>query len=77
MRDWPLARVIRAMNWAWRSVGKPGNGSVDPFPGFPTDLQAQFMALMTRAKGQSRIRETIFESSRGCATGPWPGSSGP
>ncbi len=34
----------------------------DPFPGFPTDLQAQFMALMTKAKGTSRIRETIFEN---------------
>jgi UDP-N-acetylglucosamine 1-carboxyvinyltransferase len=33
-----------------------------PFPEFPTDLQAQFMALMTRAKGTSRITETIFEN---------------
>jgi UDP-N-acetylglucosamine 1-carboxyvinyltransferase len=33
-----------------------------PFPGFPTDLQAQFMGLMTRAKGKSRITETIFEN---------------
>jgi len=33
-----------------------------PFPGFPTDLQAQFMALMTRAEGVSRITETIFEN---------------
>jgi UDP-N-acetylglucosamine 1-carboxyvinyltransferase len=33
-----------------------------PFPGFPTDLQAQFMALMTRARGVSRITETIFEN---------------
>jgi UDP-N-acetylglucosamine 1-carboxyvinyltransferase len=33
-----------------------------PFPGFATDLQAQFMALMTRAKGVSRIKETIFEN---------------
>ena len=33
-----------------------------PFPGFPTDLQAQFMALMTRARGVSRIQETIFEN---------------
>jgi UDP-N-acetylglucosamine 1-carboxyvinyltransferase len=33
-----------------------------PFPGFPTDLQAQMMALMTRAKGTSVIRETIFEN---------------
>ena len=33
-----------------------------PFPGFPTDLQAQLMALMTRASGTSVIRETIFEN---------------
>jgi UDP-N-acetylglucosamine 1-carboxyvinyltransferase len=33
-----------------------------PFPGFPTDLQAQFMALMTRSRGTSRITETIFEN---------------
>ncbi|MCE4222884.1 UDP-N-acetylglucosamine 1-carboxyvinyltransferase [Methylobacterium sp. C25] len=36
--------------------------TTDPFPGFPTDLQAQFMALMTLAKGRSTIRETIFEN---------------
>jgi UDP-N-acetylglucosamine 1-carboxyvinyltransferase len=40
----------------------PVDVTTDPFPGFPTDLQAQFMALMTRAKGTSRIRETIFEN---------------
>ncbi len=34
----------------------------EPFPGFPTDLQAQFMALMTRAKGASMLTETIFEN---------------
>jgi UDP-N-acetylglucosamine 1-carboxyvinyltransferase len=33
-----------------------------PYPGFPTDLQAQFMALMTRASGTSTISETIFEN---------------
>ncbi len=33
-----------------------------PFPGFPTDLQAPFMALMTIAKGRSKITETIFEN---------------
>jgi UDP-N-acetylglucosamine 1-carboxyvinyltransferase len=33
-----------------------------PFPGFPTDLQAQLMALMSCAKGTSRITETIFEN---------------
>ncbi len=36
--------------------------TTQPFPGFPTDLQAQFMALMTKAKGTSRITETIFEN---------------
>ena len=33
-----------------------------PFPEFPTDLQAQLMALMTRANGTSHITETIFEN---------------
>lgn len=34
----------------------------EPFPGFPTDMQAQFMALMTVGDGLSRITETIFEN---------------
>lgn len=33
-----------------------------PFPGFPTDMQAQFMSLMTLADGASMISETIFEN---------------
>ena len=33
-----------------------------PYPGFPTDLQAQLMVLMTRAKGISKIKESIFEN---------------
>jgi len=33
-----------------------------PFPGFPTDMQAQFMALATRAEGTAVITETIFEN---------------
>jgi UDP-N-acetylglucosamine 1-carboxyvinyltransferase len=40
----------------------PVEVSTAPFPGFPTDLQAQLMALMTCAKGTSRITETIFEN---------------
>lgn len=40
----------------------PVEVSTAPYPGFPTDLQAQLMALMTRAKGRSRITETIFEN---------------
>ncbi|ASP37159.1 MULTISPECIES: UDP-N-acetylglucosamine 1-carboxyvinyltransferase [Stappiaceae] len=49
-------------------VYRNGNGiqpvdvTTEPFPGFPTDLQAQFMALMTKAGGTSRITETIFEN---------------
>ncbi len=41
---------------------QPVDVTTDPFPGFPTDLQAQFMALMTRSSGVSNITETIFEN---------------
>ncbi|GAA0299369.1 UDP-N-acetylglucosamine 1-carboxyvinyltransferase [Rhodovulum strictum] len=34
----------------------------EPFPGFPTDLQAQMMALLCTASGESRLEETIFEN---------------
>jgi UDP-N-acetylglucosamine 1-carboxyvinyltransferase len=40
----------------------PVDVETQPFPGFPTDLQAQFMALMCAADGTSHIRETIFEN---------------
>jgi UDP-N-acetylglucosamine 1-carboxyvinyltransferase len=40
----------------------PVSVETQPFPGFPTDLQAQLMALMARADGSSVIRETIFEN---------------
>jgi UDP-N-acetylglucosamine 1-carboxyvinyltransferase len=41
---------------------KAADVATEPFPGFPTDLQAQYMALMTVAEGTSHIRETIFEN---------------
>ncbi len=41
---------------------EPVSVETQPFPGFPTDLQAQLMALLTRAGGTSVIRETIFEN---------------
>ena len=41
---------------------RPVDVTTEPYPGFPTDLQAQLMALMTRADGTSRITETIFEN---------------
>jgi len=40
----------------------PVTVSTEPFPGFPTDLQAQLMALMSCARGTSKITETIFEN---------------
>ena len=57
------------MTVACDDLGSPGRcrlQSVDittmPFPGFPTDLQAQFMALMVQGDGTSVIHETIFEN---------------
>ncbi len=41
---------------------KPVDVRTGVFPGFPTDMQAQFMALMTKAEGTSRISETVFEN---------------
>ena len=41
---------------------RPVDVVTEPYPGFPTDLQAQFMGLMTRANGVSHVTETIFEN---------------
>ncbi|WP_127904027.1 UDP-N-acetylglucosamine 1-carboxyvinyltransferase [Solirhodobacter olei] len=71
-----MASVVQALELAgarvWpgdRGLVVSGDGALrgtdvttEPYPGFPTDLQAQFMALMTQADGASMIRETIFES---------------
>jgi UDP-N-acetylglucosamine 1-carboxyvinyltransferase len=43
---------------AWKGV----DITTSPHPAFPTDLQAQFMALMTQAEGTSVITETVFEN---------------
>jgi UDP-N-acetylglucosamine 1-carboxyvinyltransferase len=52
--DW--IRVKGCQQWTATDV------DTAPHPGFPTDLQAQFMALMTQAKGTSVITERIFEN---------------
>jgi UDP-N-acetylglucosamine 1-carboxyvinyltransferase len=72
-----LAAVIRVLEGAGVTVeptprgvlvqrrnGRIGGVDVmtEPFPGFPTDLQAQMMALMTTAEGAAMITETIFEN---------------
>jgi UDP-N-acetylglucosamine 1-carboxyvinyltransferase len=52
-------------NWieAERGVSEQGlSFSTAPFPGFPTDLQAQFMAYLAQVGAQSEIQETIFEN---------------
>ena len=41
---------------------KPIKIKTEPYPGFPTDLQAQMIVLMIKAKGKSRIQENIFEN---------------
>ena len=57
---------IRVSGQTVQVKGPEEIGSVDietmPFPGFPTDLQAQFMALLSIARGSSAIKENIFEN---------------
>jgi UDP-N-acetylglucosamine 1-carboxyvinyltransferase len=49
--------------WVKRKNGLHGiDVTTEPFPGFPTDMQAQFMALMCVADGASMVTETIFEN---------------
>lgn len=59
------AQVIKEKN-SLRVIGADEIQSMDiqtlPYPGFPTDMQAQFMAMLTVAKGTSVITETIFEN---------------
>jgi UDP-N-acetylglucosamine 1-carboxyvinyltransferase len=73
----PVAAVARALEGAGVEVSETpkgifvrrGNARIagvdvmtEPFPGFPTDLQAQMMAAMTVAEGAAMITETIFEN---------------
>jgi len=57
---------IECQNRSIRIKGKTPINSVDiktmPYPGFPTDMQAQFMVLMAMAKGFSVISENVFEN---------------
>jgi len=52
--DWVRVKPCKQ----WRAV----DIDTAPYPGFPTDLQAQFMALMTQAEGTSVVTERIFEN---------------
>ena len=58
-------KIIKGKNYIISSCPKrikSANISTSPYPGFPTDLQAQIMVLMTRANGVSKIKENIFEN---------------
>ena len=59
------AKIILSNNTI--TISKPKklkkvNFATKPYPGFPTDLQAQFMVLMSQAEGLSKIKENIFEN---------------
>ncbi|UCF45872.1 MAG: UDP-N-acetylglucosamine 1-carboxyvinyltransferase [Myxococcales bacterium] len=72
----PLEAVIAKLREAGTAIEREGDGirvvgsypihpadvTTQPHPGFPTDMQAQFMTLMCLAKGTSRITETVFEN---------------
>ncbi len=64
LRETKVAVVESESGIRVEANGKLGATDVTtmPHPGFPTDLQAQFMALMTRAGGTSTFRETVFEN---------------
>ena len=60
------ARIERGSNWIDLDMGgerpRAVNLSTAPYPGFPTDIQAQFCALNSIASGTGKIVETVFES---------------
>ena len=58
LTETPRGLMVKRKNGALNGV----DVMTEPFPGFPTDLQAQMMALMTTAEGASMITETIFEN---------------
>ena len=58
VRIWPSDRGLMV---AREGELTAADVTTEPYPGFPTDLQAQFMALMGVARGTARIRETVFE----------------
>lgn len=59
------AQIEEVNNHSLRIIGseeiRPQDITTSPYPGFPTDMQAQFIVLMTQASGTSIITETIFD----------------
>ena len=59
------SKILKRKNYIVVSGSKNLKSAIiktKPYPGFPTDLQAQLMVLMTKAKGISKIKESIFEN---------------
>ncbi len=58
-------QIEKLNNHSLRAIGseeiRPQDTTTSPYPGFPTDMQAQFIVLMTQASGTSIITETIFD----------------
>jgi UDP-N-acetylglucosamine 1-carboxyvinyltransferase len=58
-------QIEKLHNHSLRAIGseeiRPQDTTTSPYPGFPTDMQAQFIVLMTQASGTSIITETIFD----------------
>ncbi len=58
-------QIKKLNNHSLRATGseeiRPQDTTTSPYPGFPTDMQAQFIVLMTQASGTSIITETIFD----------------
>ncbi len=57
-----IERMPHSVRASFSGSLEPVSLETAPFPGFPTDMQAQFMALAVRANGQSTIKESIFEN---------------
>jgi UDP-N-acetylglucosamine 1-carboxyvinyltransferase len=65
---WMGAQIIREDNQRLRFIPgilRPTDLETLPYPGFPTDMQAQFMALLSTIYGNSLITETVFENRLG------------
>jgi len=58
---WPGGEAL-GLHIQGAAVFSPADVSTQEYPGFPTDMQAQYMALATQADGTSIITETIFEN---------------
>ncbi len=56
----PVAVTHDTLHIRASSIQRPANLTADPYPGLPTDCQAQFMALLSTIAGESRITDTVF-----------------